>query len=66
MRKVNHMSCQERVSTLLAETNASQIYNSSNYLWLPYRALFVTAPLFEQVFVRGFLLTGFSHTYFVH
>jgi membrane protease YdiL (CAAX protease family) len=40
-----------------------EIYTSTSHLWLLVLALVVAAPLFEELFFRGFLLTGFSKTF---
>jgi membrane protease YdiL (CAAX protease family) len=39
------------------------IYNSTSHHWLLFFALIVAAPLFEELFFRGFLLSGLSVTF---
>ena len=40
----------------------TSVYTSTSQLWLLYLALIITAPLFEELFFRGFLLTGLSQS----
>lgn len=39
------------------------IYESTNYKWFLFLALVVAAPLFEELFFRGFLISGLSSTF---
>lgn len=39
------------------------IYNSTSHYWLLFLALIVAAPIFEELFFRGFLLSGLSATF---
>lgn len=39
-----------------------RVYSSTSQLWLLSLALLITAPLFEELFFRGFLLSGLSNT----
>jgi membrane protease YdiL (CAAX protease family) len=39
------------------------IYNSTSHHWLLFLALIVAAPVFEELFFRGFLLSGLSETF---
>ncbi len=39
------------------------IYNSTSHHWLLFLALIVAAPIFEELFFRGFLLSGLSATF---
>lgn len=41
----------------------SEVYNSANHLWLLVIALVVAAPVFEELFFRGFLISGLSSTF---
>lgn len=40
----------------------TRVYNSTDQLWLLCLALIVTAPIFEELFFRGFLLSGLLKT----
>lgn len=40
----------------------THIYTSTSQLWLLCLALIITAPLFEELFFRGFLFTGLSQS----
>lgn len=39
------------------------IYETTNYKWFLFLALVVAAPLFEELFFRGFLISGLSSTF---
>lgn len=39
------------------------IYNSTNSLWLLWIAIVIAAPVFEELFFRGFVITGLSKTF---
>lgn len=41
----------------------SNIYDSTDHLWLLLIALVVAAPVFEELFFRGFLISGLSSTF---
>jgi len=39
------------------------VYESTTQPWLLFLALVVAAPVFEEIFFRGFLISGFSSTF---
>ncbi len=41
----------------------SDIYTSANPLWLMWLAIVIAAPVFEELFFRGFLLSGFASSF---
>ncbi|MFV1976947.1 MAG: lysostaphin resistance A-like protein [Candidatus Scalindua sp.] len=41
----------------------SRIYSSTEYMWFLWLAIIVAAPVFEELFFRGFLLPGFSASF---
>ncbi len=41
----------------------SNIYTSANPLWLMWLAVAIAAPIFEELFFRGFLLSGFASSF---
>lgn len=41
-------------------------YKNTNHPWFLFLALVIAAPVFEELFFRGFLLTGFSSSFLGH
>ncbi len=41
----------------------TSVYESADPIWLLWIALIIAAPVFEEIFFRGFLLSGLAHTF---
>lgn len=41
----------------------STIYSSTNSVWMLWIAIVIAAPIFEELFFRGFVITGLSNTF---
>ena len=39
------------------------VYRSTNSIWLLWLAIVIAAPIFEELFFRGFVITGLSNTF---
>lgn len=40
-----------------------EVYNTTEAMWLLWLAIVVAAPIFEEVFFRGFLLSGLNKSF---
>jgi len=41
----------------------TSIYSSTNAVWMLWIAIVIAAPIFEELFFRGFVITGLSNTF---